>query len=85
MKHSDYVSAAVQTVLALALITTSQGIASETMTRKLEDFDDTSVAKQWRSVNDDVMGGISEGAFRITDDKTLVFSGVLHLLKYDNS
>jgi uncharacterized surface protein with fasciclin (FAS1) repeats len=31
------------------------------------------------SINDNVMGGVSEGSFRITEDETLVFSGVLSL------
>jgi uncharacterized surface protein with fasciclin (FAS1) repeats len=43
------------------------------------DFSDASIARQWISVNDDVMGGVSEGGFRISDDKTLVFSGSISL------
>jgi uncharacterized surface protein with fasciclin (FAS1) repeats len=53
--------------------------ASEPKIKFLFDFSDRSAAKQWVSVNDSVMGGISEGGFRITDDKTLVFSGNLSL------
>jgi uncharacterized surface protein with fasciclin (FAS1) repeats len=43
------------------------------------DFSDASAARQWTSVNDDVMGGVSEGSFRLTDDKTLLFYGRLSL------
>lgn len=32
-------------------------------------------AKSWQAVNDGVMGGVSDGRFRITDDKTLEFFG----------
>ncbi|MHC4292119.1 MAG: CIA30 family protein, partial [Planctomycetota bacterium] len=53
--------------------------ASETAGKPLFDFSEESVADQWISVNDNVMGGISEGQFRITDDKTLEFSGRLSL------
>ncbi len=57
----------------------SIGMAFEPTSKMLIDFSDESVAKQWISVNDNVMGGISEGRFRITDDKTLEFSGNLSL------
>jgi len=36
-------------------------------------------AKDWQAVNDGVMGGVSEGAFQLTDKKTLEFAGVLSL------
>ena len=54
-------------------------MASEPISKPLIDFSDESVADQWISVNDNVMGGISEGKFRITDNNTLVFSGNLSL------
>jgi uncharacterized surface protein with fasciclin (FAS1) repeats len=57
----------------------SIAMASEPISKPLIDFSSESVAEQWISVNDNVMGGISEGQFRITDDKTLVFSGNLSL------
>ena len=57
----------------------SIGIASEPTSKPLFDFSDESVTKQWLSVNDNVMGGVSEGSFRIGDDNTLVFSGSLSL------
>mgnify|MGYP006297351103 CR=1 FL=1 len=55
------------------------GIASEPTSKPLTDFSDASAGRRWISVNDDVMGGVSEGAFRITDADTLVFSGNLSL------
>jgi uncharacterized surface protein with fasciclin (FAS1) repeats len=54
-------------------------MASESISKPLIDFSNESVADQWISVNDNVMGGISEGKFRITDNNTLVFSGNLSL------
>ena len=57
----------------------SIGFASEPLRKPLMDFSDAAVARQWVSVNDNVMGGVSEGGFRITDDETLEFSGSLSL------
>jgi monofunctional biosynthetic peptidoglycan transglycosylase len=34
---------------------------------------------EWQAVNDGVMGGISDGRFRITDERTLEFFGTLSL------
>jgi len=45
----------------------------------LFDFTEADVAKQWQTVNDGVMGGVSEGNFKITDEKTMEFSGTLSL------
>jgi hypothetical protein len=42
----------------------SFGMASEPIRKPLIDFSDESVVQQWISVNDNVMGGISEGQFR---------------------
>jgi uncharacterized surface protein with fasciclin (FAS1) repeats len=57
----------------------SIGIAAEPKSKPLVDFSDATVAKQWLSVNDNVMGGVSKGGFRITEDKTLEFSGNISL------
>ncbi len=62
-------------VLSFSVISVAAGPAS----KPLADFSDESAAKQWISVNDSVMGGISEGAFQISEDNTLVFSGNLSL------
>ena len=48
-------------------------------TRLLFDFSDPDVAKTWRTVNDGVMGGVSEGEVRVTEDETLEFFGTLSL------
>lgn len=57
----------------------SIAMAATTQVKPLADFSDAAMADQWRSLNDDVMGGISEGRFRITNDQTLEFSGNLSL------
>ncbi len=63
----------------LVLVLGSVGIAAEPTYKPVADFSDAAVAKKWLSVNDDVMGGVSEGGLRITDDKTLEFSGKISL------
>lgn len=45
----------------------------------LFDFNGVDATKEWQTVNDGVMGGISEGKFKITDKKTLEFFGNLSL------
>lgn len=47
--------------------------------RMLFESDKPRAAEGWRNVNDNVMGGVSEGRFRITNDKTLEFYGDLSL------
>lgn len=47
--------------------------------RVLFNFKNADAAKQWQSVNDGVMGGRSDGQFRMTDDKTMRFFGTLSL------
>ena len=47
--------------------------------RVLFSFDSPDAPKVWRTVNDGVMGGVSEGNVRITKEKTLEFFGNLSL------
>jgi monofunctional biosynthetic peptidoglycan transglycosylase len=47
--------------------------------RSLFDFTGSEAAKEWQNINDGVMGGVSEGKFKITDKKTLEFYGTLSL------
>lgn len=48
-------------------------------TKTAFDFQNERASKSWFSVNDGVMGGISKGGFKITDDATLLFTGELSL------
>lgn len=66
-------------VALLILVFGSIGIAGEPASKPVADFSDAAAAKKWLSVNDNVMGGISEGGLRITADKTLEFSGKISL------
>jgi NADH dehydrogenase [ubiquinone] 1 alpha subcomplex assembly factor 1 len=45
----------------------------------LFDFAGPEATQKWQAVNDGVMGGVSDGRFRITADKTMEFSGTLSL------
>ncbi|MCY3007268.1 MAG: CIA30 family protein, partial [Planctomycetota bacterium] len=45
--------------------------------RTLFDFSGADSAKEWQTVNDGVMGGVSDGRFKITDAKTMEFFGTL--------
>ncbi len=60
------------------LLFASQVIAQETP-RTLFEFSSPDAAKTWQSVNDNVMGGVSEGKFKITDEKLMEFYGKLSL------
>ncbi len=42
-------------------------------------FTSPDTAAEWQAVNDGVMGGVSDGRFRITERQTLEFSGSLSL------
>ncbi len=70
----------IREVLALPLLLSlgSLVMANET-TKVLFDFSGTEPAKAWQTVNDGVMGGVSEGKFKITDAKTMEFYGNLSL------
>ena len=63
-------------VLALSMVTTAM---AEDKMIPLFDFTEADPAKQWQTVNDGVMGGVSEGKFKITDAKTMEFFGTLSL------
>ncbi len=66
---------------AISLLVTlicSTAMADENA-RVLFDFADSGSAKTWQTVNDGVMGGRSDGRFKITDDKKLEFYGTLSL------
>ena len=62
--------------LALWMMATAM---AEEMPQTLFDFTGADPAKEWQNVNDSVMGGVSEGKFKITDTKTMEFLGTLSL------
>jgi monofunctional biosynthetic peptidoglycan transglycosylase len=54
-------------------------VMAEEKPQPLFDFTGADAAKDWQSVNDGVMGGVSEGKLKITDKKTMEFFGTLSL------
>jgi NADH dehydrogenase [ubiquinone] 1 alpha subcomplex assembly factor 1 len=67
--------------LALLMVTTvmvTTAMAEETLIL-LFDFTTADAASEWQTVNDGVMGGVSEGKFRISQAKTMEFFGTLSL------
>jgi len=62
--------------LALLMVTTAM---AEDAFIPLFDFTGVEAVKDWQTVNDGVMGGVSEGRFKITDAKTMEFFGTLSL------
>ena len=47
--------------------------------RILFSFDNSDAAAQWQTTNDGVMGGRSDGRFRINEDRNMEFFGTLSL------
>lgn len=62
--------------LAYLMVTTA--MPDDTL-QPLFDFTGADAAKEWQTVNDGVMGGVSDGKFKITDAKTMEFFGTLSL------
>ena len=65
--------------LVLPLLFLGTFAMAEDTPKVLFEFTGADAAKQWQAVNDGVMGGVSEGRFKITDAKTLEFFGNLSL------
>ena len=63
----------------LVQLASSSMLHAEEGEQMLLRFDKPEAAKQWRTINDNVMGGVSEGKSRITEEKTLEFYGNLSL------
>ena len=66
-------------VWAAFMLSLSAQVATEEALRPLLDFAGPDTSQKWQAVNDGVMGGVSDGRFRITADKTLEFFGTLSL------
>jgi monofunctional biosynthetic peptidoglycan transglycosylase len=69
-----------QTTLAFPLlILMGSMVMADDKPQPLFDFTGADAAKEWQAVNDGVMGGVSEGKFKLTDKKTMEFFGTLSL------
>jgi monofunctional biosynthetic peptidoglycan transglycosylase len=64
---------------AFILLVFGSFVMAEDTPQTLFDFTGADAAKDWQAVNDGVMGGVSEGKFKISDKKTLEFFGTLSL------
>jgi len=53
-------------------------MADDTL-KVLFDFTGADAAREWQTVNDGVMGGVSDGKFKIVERKTMEFFGTLSL------
>lgn len=62
----------------LTLVMVTMAMAQE-KSLTLFDFTGADAAKEWQTVNDGVMGGVSEGRFKITETKAMEFFGTLSL------
>ena len=65
--------------LVIMLAAYSSVFADEGPSRTLFDFANANAASQWQTVNDGVMGGLSDGRFRITKQRSMEFFGTLSL------
>jgi monofunctional biosynthetic peptidoglycan transglycosylase len=61
------------------LLSLSAPVATQEALLPVLDFAGPDSAQKWQAVNDGVMGGVSDGRFRITAEKTLEFFGTLSL------
>lgn len=61
------------------LVLVGSFVMADDTSQTLFDFTGADVAKEWQTVNDGVMGGVSQGKFKIIDKKTLEFFGTLSL------
>jgi NADH dehydrogenase [ubiquinone] 1 alpha subcomplex assembly factor 1 len=66
-------------ISAAILLALSSQVATEEALRPLLEFSGPEAAQNWQAVNDGVMGGVSDGRFRITDEGALAFFGTLSL------
>ena len=64
---------------AFILLAFGSFVMAEDTPQPLFDFTGADAAKEWKTVNDGVMGGVSEGKCKITDTKTMEFFGTLSL------
>lgn len=63
--------------LSIVLLTTGTNAMSEE--KLLYDFEEPRAAADWMAINDVVMGGLSTGGIRATDDGTVLFAGRVSL------
>lgn len=65
--------------VVILLSLSGQAATQEAGHVSLFDFAGPEASQQWQAVNDGVMGGVSDGRFKITPDKTMELFGTLSL------
>jgi len=66
-------------LLFLSLLLMGPFVMDDDTLKVLFDFTGADAAKEWQTVNDGVMGGVSDGKFKIVERKTMEFFGTLSL------
>ena len=66
-------------LLACAVFVMGSSLMVDDTPNVLFDFSGADAVKEWQTINDGVMGGVSEGKVRATEKKTLEFYGTLSL------
>jgi len=66
-------------LLFLSLLLMGPFVMDDDTLKVLFDFTGPDAAKEWQTVNDGVMGGVSDGKFKIVERKTMEFFGTLSL------
>lgn len=66
-------------LVVFVLVAMSYCVVAKAEDRVLFNFEGPEDSEAWYSVNDEVMGGVSEGSFRINEDNCLEFFGELSL------
>lgn len=69
----------VGSLLVMMFLSSATNMIPDDKERTLFDFSRPEAAEAWQPVNDGVMGGISDGRFKITDQGTMEFFGTLSL------
>jgi len=69
----------INTILVVFVALFCSPLLAEDNERVLFSFESAEANKKWQSVNDGVMGGRSDGRFKINEDKRMEFYGTLSL------
>ena len=66
-------------VALLVMVGWTSNLSADEEGRVLFGFSKPEAAKEWQTVNDGVMGGVSDGRFKINENKRMEFFGTLSL------
>ena len=66
-------------LVACAVLVMGSSLMADDTPKVLLDFSGADAVKEWQTINDGVMGGVSEGKVKATEKKTLEFYGTLSL------